>query len=708
MFRRRLTWFWILLTAVALVIVGRLTQIQIVQAAQYEELAQRLLTRPVRYINAPRGSILDRSGRALLSDEPSSNITIHYGALAGQPEYFARVARALRKRGDYPADVSLAQIAARLEHDAVPQMWERLAELTGHSASDLRNRAAEVCARVDRVRAAVQRRSPKIQRIAEEEQLLPVLEDVDHDVALAVRLELEDYPWLRVMPDSRRVAHDADAVAHLLGRLGAASPERIAADPLAEDELRRLRPEDRCGVSGMERVADTSLRGQRGRLTLDYAWQPTARIDPVPGHNVQLTIDLGLQEHVLSLLEEAVRECVNPAGAAAVVVDVATREVRALVSYPTYSVDRYNAEYETLQRDARRLPLMFRAVQAQYAPGSICKAITLVGGLSDGIITPETRFHCTGYLLPDKPDRFRCWIYNQHPGLTHDMSDDPAGQNGESAVRNSCNIYFYQVGGKLGAARLCEWFGRFGLGQTAGTGLIEESPGIVPTEEWLRRTADRGYQPSDAWNFAIGQGEVTITPLQAANVATTIASGQWAPVRLAYDETGHAFGAPPAPPTPFDPHALQVLRRGMWRVVNEPGGTAPQARLERDDYELCGKTGSAQTAPRPVTYRYTFEWPDGHRETADAYLEEDALAQFLGEPPRRVGKHVVEQYPALHEGEKLPAHAWFIGYTQPKQTPRGGTPSGRVYAISVLVEFGESGGHVAGPVARKIAEYLLE
>jgi len=286
---------------------------------------------------------------------------------------------------------------------------------------------------------------------------------------------------------------------------------------------------------------------------------------------------------------------------------------------------------------------------------------------------------------------------------------EPAGQDGESAVRNSCNIYFFQVGQKLGPQRLCEWFARFGLGRPTGTGLIEEADGIVPDEAWLSRAAGRRHQSADAWNFAIGQGEVTITPLQAANVTAAIASGQWAPARLAYDDSGHAFGDPLAPPTTFDEAALRVLRRGMWRVVNERGGTAARyASLDRHDYDLCGKTGSAQTPPRPVAYRYTFEWPDGRRESAVAYLEEDARTAVAPDTAVRcVGRHVVDRYPRLDEGERLPSHAWFIGYTQPATTPRGERPSGRVYAIAVIIEFGGSGGTVAGPIAKNIAEYLL-
>lgn len=706
MFQKRLTWFWVFLSVMTLVIIARLAQIQIAEAAHYQALAERILTRRPEYVPARRGAIRDRQGAVLVRDEPGYNVSVHYGALALREDYLLQAARALRERGDYAADARLRDIAVQLPSQ-IESMWDRLAALTGLPRAELAQWADRVRARVSRWRAAAQ------QPVREEYQLLPVVENVPHEIALAIALELEEYPWLRVVPGSRRVAVDADAAVHLLGRLGAAGPERIAADPLRGDELGGLRPGDLCGTSGIEYVGEVALRGRRGRIILDYGWRERERTDPVAGHDVHLTIDMELQRHVLALLEQAVND-LRPevrAGAAAVVLDVATREVLALASYPVYEYERFNDEYDRLRADARHLPLNFRAVQAQYAPGSVCKAITLIGGLSEGVITPQTHFHCTGYLLPNQPDRFRCWIYNLNPGITHDMTDNPAGQDGESAVRNSCNIYFFRVGERLGPERLCEWFGRFGLGRTQGTGLIEETEGIVPTEAWLsdpRRPAPRRHQNADAWNYAIGQGEVTITPLQAANVAATIASGYWAPVRLAYDDTGHAFGAPPAPPQSFDEAHLQVLRRGMWRVVNEPGGTAHRwAPLASRDYELCGKTGSAQTVQRVINWRFTCQWPDGRREEVVAASKPEALALFDDPKPEIVARQANERFPALLEGETVPAHAWFIGFTQPTSTPRGQRPTGRVYAISVVVEFGGSGGAVAGPVVKAIAEYLV-
>ncbi|MGD8452127.1 MAG: penicillin-binding transpeptidase domain-containing protein [Phycisphaerae bacterium] len=712
MFLRRLTWFWILLTAVALALIGRLLDIQVLHAAEYEDLATRLLIRPTRYLDAPRGTIRDRHGRLLVSDEPSWDISVHYAVLTGRSRRYLRaVARVLRRGGEGGEWPSLAAGTDELRHE-IADMWQRLSALTGQPVSDFIERGQRVYGRVQQIRDELRERSGLDQPVREENLLHPVIQDVSDDVALAVRLEMEKRPWIRVVPSSRRVVHGADTLVHLLGRLGEVDAEHLAEDPFHDDPLRALLPGDHRGITGVEQLAETTLRGQRGRIVEELDRTVLEQADPVTGGDVTLSIDLDLQEHVYGLLAATIEntepdeKLVWPAGGSAVVLDVATREVLALVSYPVYAREQTRESYAALRRDARRMPLRFRAVSSIYPPGSTCKAITLVGALTEGETTPEERVHCTGHLLPERTDIFRCWIYNQYQ-LSHDMTENPAGQNGEDAIRNSCNIYFFTMGGRLGPERLCDWFTRFGLGRTQGTGLIEESPGIVPTAAWLEATQGREPQRSDAWNWAIGQGEISATPLQVANVCASVAAGYWEPVHLIRGEQSAASER-----VRFDAGAMRVLRSGMWRVVNDERGsgwrpTAWRAQLERNDYVLCGKTGSAQAVPQPVLYRYTFEWPDGRRETVNAYLEEDALAHFGDEKPRRVGKHTIERFPDLLPGE-LSAHAWFMGYTQPADTPRGDAPHGHVYAIAVIVEYGLSGGHVAAPIAKQIAEYLLD
>ncbi len=717
MFERRLKFLLILLTVLAVGIVVRLVDIQILHAEEYEALATRLMTHTVRHLPASRGTIRDRQGRPLVADVPAADICMHYGVLTGRPHYLNLVARELQKRGDADKDNTIREIADELRRVDIVRMWQRLSELTDRPLYELVERKDRIQARVERIRAHHARRTGVLEPVKEENWLHPLVEAADDAVALAVRMELEKSPWLkyplvRVVPSSKRVAHDADPLVHLLGRVGAASRERIEADPLADDDLRRLRSGDLCGISGVERLAEPILRGTRGRIVEDFDRRELEHTDAIRGRDVYLTIDADLQRQIYQMFEQGYVPPEEedrrpfPAGCAAVVIDVATREVLALVSYPAYRYDTFSADYDRLRRDTRWMPLRFRPVAEHYPPGSTCKAITLVGALGDGVVTEQERIHCRGHLLLEQPNKFRCWIYNQFQ-TTHDAYN-PAGQNAEDAIRNSCNIYFYTVGGRLGVDRICTWFSRFGLGRTQGTGLIEEAVGIVPTAQWIaeHRGRDPRVRPADAWNFSIGPGEVSATPLQVANVAATVAAGRWEPVVLVRDEAGSRVGPPPPPAVQFDERILHPLRVGMWRVVNERGGTAWRTKLRRSDFEMCGKTGSAQASRRVIRKKYVLRWPDGRTEEVTAVSKRDALSRF-GEPkPEVIADSIHELFPPTDaEG---PSHAWFIGYTQPAETRHGDAPRGRVYAFSVIVEFGGSGGRVAGPVAQGIAESLLE
>jgi cell division protein FtsI/penicillin-binding protein 2 len=710
MFEQRIWWFVIAMGAAALVVSLRLVDLQVIHAAEHATLIDKVAPRQVHYIRAPRGAIRDRNGKPLVQDQACSDVTMFYRVLIDDESYLKTVARRLRRSGGYPEKMALDQIVPELraQIDAALQAVRRV---TGVSLEELERRRDRVVTRVQRIRERVARASgmepdadAKQWRplIREENAWHPILEDLPPAKANELALALGDQPWIRIQPGSQRRAIDADELAHLLGRMGAASADRIAADPERDDEFRALRPGDRCGISGVERLADHVLRGTRGRIVVDPTEGPIERRDPEPGQDVRLMIDHGLQRRIYQLLADGVKLSDHPAGAAAVVIDVSTREVLAAVSYPTYRIDEYGEKYGELLRDTRLMPLKARAIQVSYPPGSTCKAIAAVGALTDGVVSVATELECTGFLLPGNTSRFRCWIYNQK-GLSH------GPQSIEDAIRNSCNIYFYRAGEKLGPARLCDWFERFGLGRTTGTGLIEESPGVVPDEEWLQRVAKRRFQRGDEWNWAIGQGEVNATPMQVANVAATIASGEWRPVVLARDSSGAPLGED-LPSERFDSRALRSVRTGMWRVVNEPGATAYNARLDQSiagRYVMCGKTGSAQAQPLVLDYRFVLEWPDGRREEVIAATKEEALEPFGEDGPRVVGRFAHDRFPTLGEDGKLPAHAWFMGYTQSADVRPGDAPRGKVYAIAVIIEFGARGGAIAGPVAKKIAELML-
>lgn len=714
MFANRLRWFVIFMIVLAAAIMTRLGDIQLLRGEQYRALADSMITRPNRYLSAPRGGIFDRRGEPLVRDEPASDVSVRYEVLmmlesedvpAASRKYLEAVGKALRQYGRFPAEMPLREIVARLEQD-VEQMWGELRKLTGLSREELTERVGAIRRRVERVKRVVQSRSRTVSAIAEEHGFHPLLAELDEDSALGIRVGMEaKYPWLRVTPSSRRVAYDAEALVHVLGSVGAANPQRIDADPLAEDELSGLRAGDKCGISGVERLAELTLRGRRGRVIENFDRTEIERIDPIRGTDVCLTLDAGLQRRIYDILGRAVEQSLKTdtpfGGAAAVVLDVHTRAVLALVSYPAYPYEDFWAQYAAADEDKRWERIRFRAVANGYPPGSTCKVIGLYGALEEGLLTPNTPIECTGHFRPNLPESFRCWIYRQYR-TTHGV------QTAEDAIRNSCNIYFYTVGDRLGVDRLCRWFTAFGMGRTQGTGLIEEASGIVPNGQWLRinRPADPAPRPADAWNYAIGQGEVTATPLQVANAAASIATGQWESVKLLLDDRGNPIGGAADPPVPFDEKYLQVLRKGMWRVVNERGGTAYDARLKSDAFEMCGKTGSAQTVPRTIRKKYVLRRSDGRREEVIATSLRSALGRYGDEKVEVVGESVYEYFPPPEAGGGGPAHAWFLAYTQPCGTPRGASPRGASYAISVIIEYGGSGGRVAGPVAREIARVV--
>ncbi len=708
MFERRL-WFFICGLGLLAVLIGaRLVDIQVIRAGQYHELVPRITPRESRFVRPARGAILDRKGRTLVSDEPASDLTMYYAVIERNPNYLRTLARRMRRSGEIPAEVELDE-AIEMLRDSLLQTRQIVADAAGVSISMLSEREEAIVKRVQAVKEFIREKSPTVSTIREESRWHAVLEDIPPKLAAELQLRLGNQPWVRVQPGARRVRREADELTHILGRIGAVDDKRIAADPLAGDDLRELRPGDFCGISGVERVADTILRGVRGRVVQDFAQGTEERVEPEPGRDVMLTIDADLQKQIYELLAEGVKNSLHPAGAAAVVIDVESRDVIAAVTYPTYSSAEFRDNYDDLLRDRIRNPLRNRALQTSYPPGSTCKAIAAVEALDAGVVSPETRIHCTGALLPNRPNMFRCWIFNQSR-VTHDDTDTAAGQRTEDAIRNSCNIYFYRVGQMLGPERLCAGFDRFGLGRRAGTGLIEETLGVVPTDAWLQRFMRRHAEKADVWNWAIGQGEVTATPLQVANVAATIASGVWRPVVLVRDADGTPIVGDDHPAdVPISARALQPVRVGMWRVVNEQGGTAPGARLsdEVERYVMCGKTGSAQAQPLILNYRFVVEHADGRREEVVEISRDELLKRFPEPKPRIVGQFANDRYPPLGEGGKLPAHAWFMGYTQTRDTPKGATPRGRVYAISVLIEFGAAGGRVAGPIAKSIAELLL-
>jgi penicillin-binding protein 2 len=709
MFERRLKIVLTLPIICGVVIIARLYHLQIVDGEEYQRLADAALVSPKQFLPPLRGRILDRSGRVLVSDEPAHDVTVHYGVLSMNEGYLLRFAGYLRKQEPQWRGASEAELEAEV-HRRVRRMWKVLREASGRPMSRLAERRDAIYWAVERLRRHIsdaRARSGSDQplekiRLKEDDLFHPILRDVTPQQRTLIELKLSDLPFVRVEPSVRRVwAENAEPLCHVLGGLGQVSAEMVRADPKADNWLVCYRAGDEAGVSGVERLREQMLRGKRGyeERYLDGKLNDIAA--PIDGLDVQLTIDLDLQQRVAEILAAAVKEHPPSTGASCVVIDVDTREILAMASVPTYQRSQFQQDYSALRDDATRMPLLFRAVQAEYQPGSIVKPAALLAGFANNLVNPAETIFCSGQLIPGV-NKWHCW--------THWRGMSGHGpMNAEDAIKNSCNVYFYTLGQRINAERLTDFYRTALRGQLdesspqLGTGLIEERSGLIPTRDWMKEQRKRNFRQADGRNYAIGQGELSITPLQAANLFATLAEGRYrAPTVIAND----CNDRPAVEFKGVSADAWRLMRRGLYRCVNEEGGTAFKY-ARSNTLEICGKTGSAECVPRVVEQRFTFRVDQG-AGTAEMSIiapTEEAACEMLNLPygTQCVKNEVVKRYPPTvtdnGEGGKVPTHAWFAGFA-PYKNPK--------IALAVIVEYGGGGGHTAGPVAQAVFQALQE
>jgi penicillin-binding protein 2 len=307
--------------------------------------------------------------------------------------------------------------------------------------------------------------------------------------------------------------------------------------------------------------------------------------------------------------------------------------------------------------------------------------MVLASALTEGKVGPGTVYGCIGHLIPGEPNKWQCDARRAHGSV------DPV-----LAIQKSCNVFFYHVGESMGLPNLLKWMKLFGLGRETGIGLIEDAPGTLPV---ARKEMGRG----PALNTAIGQGEVGTTPLQAANMIATVASGVWKPVTIWPEnpnqpEQGYKLPIPPA--------NWRLSREGMYKVVNEQGGTAYgllRAKLTgADEFVLLGKTGSAQAPPLESLYRVRF--PDGREQTIKAH----SFAELKARYPDDQKPEWLDQDPAA----EYPTHGWFVGYLTSRDRYLDPAIDGELnVVIVVIIEYAGHGGAVAAPVARDMIQAII-
>src|SRR5438105_6708236 len=443
-----------------------------------------------------------------------------------------------------------------------------------------------------------------------------------------------DIPILEMLSISRRRYMPNGFLAHATGYVGEASEQQIEASD------GKLRPGDVVGKTGLERQYNDILMGADGmrRVIVNSVGKEVDHLsqqDPIPGKQVTLTIDLDLQQ--------VAEQSLGARPGAVVALDPRSGEVLAMVSRPTpdpndFAVRISKDEWKQLNEDPLH-PLLNRAIQAQLAPGSVFKIVTATAMLEDHVPPQSFTTFCPGYAN-FFGRQYHCWVYYAKKGpKSHGVT------NLHEAILQSCDVFFYNVGLRLGIDRLAYYGSHFGIGHKTGIDLPGEETGLMPSPEWVERALHRKWYQGEVISVATGQGAVTTTPLQLARMIGGIASGGVFMQPHMLKDTPNAKEER----FPISEHTIEEITDAMYGVVNEPGGTGGQLRLT--GIEFSGKSGTAQV----IGY--------------------DTRA--------RIGKQ-----------KKFEDNAWFVGYA-PRRNPE--------IVVSVLVqESGKHGGEAAGPVVRDV------
>ncbi|HMO27183.1 MAG TPA: penicillin-binding transpeptidase domain-containing protein, partial [Tepidisphaeraceae bacterium] len=530
MFERRLRPFLLIVVLVGALLIGRAMQVQIVEGAHWRNLAAESLKRS-ELIDTTRGRILDIKGRVIAQDAPCIDVCVDYRALTDPPDRaWLRETAIRRLRANHESyrttdaagrrrliEAEIEQVKADLEN-----MWNRLAELGRRPRSEIDEIRRQTVERVEfRRKFIVARRyeraleqhdqkdpdpwyrkwlddrsgqAPQLEEfeITLSEQTTPhvILHNVDNHVNIELARDLSKYPGLSLRPGIKRFYPYGEVASHALGRLSKVMREDLLADANFADELRQYLPNDLVGRTGLEAMNEQRLRGTRGRTERDVVTgNILSQSIAVPGSDVRTTIDIELQATIEQAFKNVKlaygdrQHTFLPMPGAAVVIDIPTGEVRALVSYPNYDINDFDRLYNRLVRDELNRPLMNRATQFALEPGSTVKPLVGLTAISLGEFGPHDTIECTGYLVLDgrRYSYGRCWtmnIFNQ----THQFGAAPH-PNGflsyTDAIERSCNVFFETLADRMGLEALVEGYRQFGLGQRTGIG-IPEVPGLLP------------------------------------------------------------------------------------------------------------------------------------------------------------------------------------------------------------------------------------
>ncbi|OGP76977.1 MAG: penicillin-binding protein 2 [Deltaproteobacteria bacterium RBG_16_49_23] len=473
--------------------------------------------------------------------------------------------------------------------------------------------------------------------------------DIDWDKLVILESNRIHLPGLLVDVRPTRAYHYGSLASHLIGYIG-----EVDENELKQTKDRAYRMGSMIGKYGVEYEWETQLRGVDGGRQIEVdalgrEIKPLRSVDSFPGNNLFLTIDFNLQK----VAEEAYQD----KNGALVAMDPKTGGILAMVSKPSFDPSMFarniTAEEWRALLEHPFHPLQNKGIQGQYPPGSVFKIVTAIAGLETEAITPQTQMTCTG-VFPYGNRNFRCWKEKGHGTLSL-----------HRAIVESCDIFFYQVGLKVGVDAIAHYAGELGLGRKTGIPLPHEKAGIVPSTPWKKKRFGVSWYSGETLSFAVGQGYLNTTPLQLLMLISAVANGGrfYLPrvVERVEDIYGKKLKEYPSEEigrADISGKTLRIIQEALLGAVNEQGGTGGGSALKQ--VKVAGKTGTAQVVRMAADFK----------------------------------KGDMNRMPL-----KFRDHAWFTAYA-PFEDPQ--------IAVAVLVEHGGYGGVAAAPIAKKVIEKYFD
>lgn len=570
-------------------LIARLWFLQIKKGEEYVKLSENNRIR-IQQIQAPRGNILDRFGRVIITNRPYFNL--------------------VWTKEDAPNPDEVIKRLAKILNEDISNLLTCIREASGQP------------------------------------RYMPILlkEDIDWKTLVYIENHHFELPGVRVEAVPSRDYLYGNMASHLIGYLG-----QISKEELENPKNSKYQGGDLIGKMGIEKLFGKELRGEKGYRYLEvdvlgFEQQILQHQDPLPGNDLQLTIDIDLQQTAEKAMEGV--------GGAVVAMDVNTGKLLALVSAPPLKLEEFvggisTKEWQEHLNDPLH-PLIDKTIQGQYPPGSTYKIITALAGLGEKIITPQTVFYCNGGLNIYNR-RYGCWKSAGHGAISI-----------QRALSESCDVYFYQVGQRVGVDRLAAYAESLGLGQKTGIDLENEKPGLTPTSAWKKKKKNEPWQDGETLSVAIGQGFNLATPLQICRMTAALVNGgkiykpqiieaikdpEGATLeKIQPDLLGSVYGSA---------QDRNLIIKGLIDAVNTRHGTAGNAKMST--ITVGGKTGTAQVV---------------------------RMSKFRSIPESQLPR-------------KYKDHAWFTCFA-PAEKPE--------IAVTVLVEHSGHGGSVAAPIAKKVLE----